>query len=504
MRVDIISRIFLFSLAVLLLLQPATAQEPSSFSVDVTALNDTITPDETAFFEIDVTNHMSSSQKFRLSSSDFRWKILSRDPRSDYFSGFTVGAGETYTVTMEYSPRGDLMGGRYNVRTEVESRDTDESAYVDIPIDVRYDSEDREYATTVVVDANVNKDDIIDPRETSTLGLELDNRNPLNISELDVEIESPFLNESFKTPLDPLEARRFEFNFDVDELTEPSVVDFKVVVKYDGETIGRTPVSFPVQILSYSEITRNVTEDGGFLSTSQDILLRNRGNVENEDEVRIETSLFSRVFTVADPEPQIITEDGTKYMYWNVEISPGSSAEIDVTVNYRPLLYVLMLAIVATFLYYMLRSPLVVKKSAAALNVKEEGISELKILIHVRNRTPKNFTAFSVSEYVPKIATYVKSDSLGSIQPTKVLNHEKKGTLLKWNFDAIEPFEERIIIYKMKLNFAVLGRLNLPPTTVKFKDELGSNYASKSNRLKILNSKEDESKEKRKGRKKNR
>lgn len=489
MRVGTILRVFLFFVALSLLTTAVAAGQDLSFSTEMRAINRTISPDGTAIIEIDVTNHMSSSQNFRIRTPDFRWDLLSR-PRSDYFSGFNVPGDSTYTLNLEYSPRGDLVGGRYTVRTQIDSRTSGESTFVDVPIDVRTEREDREYATTVVINAGVNNDDTIDPRQTSRLVIDIDNRNPLNISRLDVEIESPFINESFDTPLPPLDNVRSEFNFDVDELQEPGVYDFRVVVRYDGEAIGRTPMTFPVQVIPYSEIERDVSEESGFLSTRREISLRNRGNVINSDEVRVETGFFRNLFTSAEPSPQSITEDGIRYLYWDIDIPPGASARVDVGVNYRPLLYLAIIAVLASALYMMLRSPLVVKKTAATLDVKEEGISELKVLIHVRNRTPRNFVGFSVSEYVPKIATFMKSDSLGSVLPSKVLNHEKKGTLLKWNFDAIEPFEERIIIYKMKLNFAVLGKLNLPPTVVKFKDEQGTSYTSRSNRLRILNSEE--------------
>ncbi len=491
MRADIISRIFLFSLALLLSAGLVAGIDDLSFNAELRPINNTIMPGGTAIIEIDVTNMASSSQSFRLRTPDFRWDILS-SPRSDYFSGFTVDGGDTHTLNLQYTPRGDLRNGRYNVRTQIDSRTTGESLFVDVPINIRRDHDEREYAATIVVSATVNNNDVIDPRESSTLVLELDNRNPLNISELDVEVESRFINETFTTSLPPLDLRRFEFNFDVDDYLEPGVNDFRVVARYEGETIGRTPLTFPVQVMEYSEIDRQVTEDSGFLRTKTIIELRNRGNVVNSDKLDVSTNFFARIFTSAEPSPEYTREEDGLYMNWDVEISPGSSVVIDVDVNYRPLVYILIVGAVGLVLYYMLRSPLVVKKTAAAFDIKEEGISEIKILIHVRNRTPRNFTTFNVSEYVPKIATFVKSESLGSILPDKVLNHEKKGTLLKWNFEAIEPFEERIIIYKMKLNFAVLGKLNLPTTVVKFKDEQGTNYTTRSNRLKIVNNKEEE------------
>ncbi len=463
-----------------------------AYNVEVEPINNSIPLDGTAKYEITVTNLDTSTQDFTISTADFRWKILS-DPLSDYFSGFSILGGDSYTVELSFSPRGDLFYGIYSVRLRLTS-EAGETKLIDVPVEIKSPRKGRvDYAPTVVVDGVVNGDDLIDPRKTNVLVLELDNRNPLNISQMKAVIESPFINEQFTTSLGPLEEKRIEFNFIVDELEEPRIDEITVKLLYNNQTIAGTPKSFPVQVISYSQILRDVTEEGGFLKTEKTVFLKNQGNVENRDTLKVKTGFIKQLFTVESPDAKVIEENGKKFLYWDLELQPGATAEIHISVNYRPILYVALLLTAGIVLYYFLRSPVVARKTAAGINIYEGGISEMKVLMHIKNRTPHTYNTFSVTEHIPKIAKYMKSDTLGSIAPSKVLNHERKGTLLKWNFEAIEPFEERIIIYKMKLNFTVLGKLNLPATVVKFKDENGGSYTTRSNKLRIRNTGKQES-----------
>ncbi|MFW5852902.1 MAG: hypothetical protein ACOCUR_02635 [Nanoarchaeota archaeon] len=470
-----------------------------AFEVDVVPIENTIMADGTAVFELMIRNTDSRKQDFLLSTNDFRWNVLS-DPLSDYFSGFSIEDDDRKIVRLSLTTRGDLFFGIYMIRLELISRTTGEKKIIDLPIEIRPEYAGTiDYAPSVVVDATVNNNNIIDPRQPSVLVLNLDNRNRLNISELEVIVESDFITEKVITSLGPLEKKRIEFNFDVDPYEEPDVHNFILKLVYDDKLIGSTPRSFPVQVISYSQIVVAEESENGFLSHHKSFKLENKGNIENSEVLKVSTNFFSRLFTSTSPSPKVVKEDGERLMVWDVAVSPGSVVEIDIRTNYRPLAYFFAISAVVVLLYFMLRSPVLVKKTTASVDMHEGGVSELKVLIHLRNRTAKQFNAFSVTEYVPKIAKFLKSESLGSVQPDRILNHERRGTLLKWNFEAIEPFEERIIIYKMKLNFAVIGKINLPSTVVKFKDEAGSSYTAKSNKMKMSHPSNDDDKKGKKG-----
>jgi hypothetical protein len=62
-----------------------------------------------------------------------------------------------------------------------------------------------------------------------------------------------------------------------------------------------------------------------------------------------------------------------------------------------------------------------------------------------------------------------KEFDIGTIQPIKMIADEKGATLLRWEIPEIEPYEERIISYKVKARLKVLGNFSLPPALAKFK-----------------------------------
>ena len=67
-----------------------------------------------------------------------------------------------------------------------------------------------------------------------------------------------------------------------------------------------------------------------------------------------------------------------------------------------------------------------------------------------------------------------------------MLTHDIKGTLLKWNIDILEGFEERMITYKIKSKLSILGSLKLSPAVIKFKNSRGNIVISHSN-INVLN-----------------
>jgi hypothetical protein len=155
--------------------------------------------------------------------------------------------------------------------------------------------------------------------------------------------------------------------------------------------------------------------------------------------------------------------------------------------NIRPIFYAIIALVLIITLYYILRSPVLVKKQAINIKMYEGGLSQLKILIHLKNRTANTYSSLVVGERIPKIAEYTPSEAMGNILPSKVLRHEKKGTMLKWSIDSIEPYEERVIIYKIKSKLTIFGRFTLPSTMIKFKDDAGGDYIVYSNKLKLSN-----------------
>jgi len=85
---------------------------------------------------------------------------------------------------------------------------------------------------------------------------------------------------------------------------------------------------------------------------------------------------------------------------------------------------------------------------------------------------------------VPHLADYFKEDHVGSLAPARVAK-TKNGTMIKWEIPQLEPFEERIITYKIRTQLNILGGLHLPKVTGRFKSDKGRNRITKSQTFKM-------------------
>ena len=117
--------------------------------------------------------------------------------------------------------------------------------------------------------------------------------------------------------------------------------------------------------------------------------------------------------------------------------------------------------------------------------MSEGGISGAKVVIRVKNRSGKQITAIEVMDHLPHIAHVEKELSIGSMQPHAVLQHPKKGLIIKWNLETLESKEERMLSYRMKSRLPILGEFSLPAASARTK--IGNKVViSNSNRVSVI------------------
>jgi hypothetical protein len=133
----------------------------------------------------------------------------------------------------------------------------------------------------------------------------------------------------------------------------------------------------------------------------------------------------------------------------------------------------------------MFRSPVVVTKKVTNVHTREGGISGLRVQINIRNRGSETLSDLRIIDKIPSIAEVRKEFQLGSLQPSKIIEREKKSTIIRWNVDSLESHEERLISYDVKSKLSILGNLNLYATLVRFRDSKGKERRALSNILHI-------------------
>ncbi|MCM2326172.1 MAG: hypothetical protein NDI94_06930, partial [Candidatus Woesearchaeota archaeon] len=272
---------------------------------------------------------------------------------------------------------------------------------------------------------------------------------------------------------------RETYYYPINVRTEPQIANVEVSIIYENKTINREKVSF--EIKPYSEFVIKEDTLKELFKETTDYVLVNDGNIRKKDSLIVKVGFFDRFFIQYSPEP---TGRGNNYIKWDFELKPDEEGRVTVIFNYRPFFYVVLLILLSYLMYYLFRSPILLKKEALVMGSTKEGISELKVLIHVRNRSPELVEKLALTDLLPSITELGKDIHIGSITPTKILRNDKKGTLVKWELEALEPLEERIITYKLKTKIIIVGGLTLPRARIKFKTK-DSERTVKSNKARI-------------------
>ena len=455
---------FLVLLSLILVVFSTAAAE---FDVKVDPITDTISTSDIAKFRVYITNQDKLSS-FRVYYNDVLWDVYT-EPRGQ--NTIAVSKDETGSVTLALRPlsRNINEGHVYVIPLNVVSISTGEIKTVGVNIGVRSEEEIQElYAPVIRGDLALSQE--IDPRNDFTIKVDLRNLNPRNFSSVKVKLASQLINQELSTALAPWEKKSVEFQVKLDRLQAPlkdrltSYVSFPLV---SGKIFEVELDHQQYEVVAYGSIEPVSSIAKKFLKTTQTITFTNDANAANERLHKEQASWF-RLFTSTEPEAQIIKENGKTYYGWDIALEPQETFAVHIITNYRILFYLAVLAIICVALYYLLRSPLVVLKSTSNVLMREGGISEIKVLLNVMNRGFKPVDDIRVVDQVPHIAELKKEFDVGTLQPTGILKHEMKGTILRWKIESLEPFEERILSYTIKSKLSILGEFRLPVASAYF------------------------------------
>jgi len=449
---------------IVLLLSAPAVMAAAPFFVSIAPEFQSIRMDEVAEYQLTITNHLETEANFEIYSPDVEWDVTVV-PVSDRV--MTVPAGESKTATVQIRPL-YVNPGRYGVvlNVRLSGRDMLIRSYAMVGV-VGLNQPTEEYLPAIR--STIVMDKAVDPRDNVTVKIELENQNRRDIEEMDIKLRSNVINAEYKTGIDPLEKKFVAIRVPVDALTRPQKDVLRVLIftTAAGQTYQYEATPFEFEIVQYGGIEEEESVEKEFLKTKKTLNLVNRGNGDVADVYKIKRSFFTGIFTSFDPAPQKVEEEGVKYNGWTLSLSPNEKATITITTSYRVPFGIVCIIAAAVLLYFLLRSPVVVHKSATVLATSEGGISEIKVLIVVKNRAPAALKKVMIIDKVPHIAEVAREFEMGTLHPTKVFRHEKKGTLIKWELKELDKFEERVLAYKIKSRLSVLGEFKLPVTVVR-------------------------------------
>lgn len=446
----------------------SSAVSAGNFSVAFAPGQQSINEHEIAQYNVTIFHDFPEIQFFEIYSPEVLWDIRTKD-------ALQIQPNKPFVTTLNIQPL-NINPGLYGVPITIKRTGTNEVKKAILYMEVNGPPSVTNYLPAIHGTATVPAS--IDPRDEIIITVNLDNQNRRNLSDLDVKVRSTVINQDFKTTLDPLEHKTARFTARVDPATSPQhdLLTVSIIANEGGKgfQFDLPPVEYSIR--SYGQLTPTIQVTSSFLKTTRLIRLSNSANILIEEPYTFPLPWYARAFTSSDPKSR--TENGA--FVWDVTVNVGEWSLIRVTTNYRPVAAIVILLALILVLYFIFRSPLVIKKSATVISTREGGISELKILLELRNRSAKPVHQATVVDLVPRIAELLKEYDVGTLTPTKVIRHERKGTIIKYEVGDILPFEERVISYKVKSTLSILGGVSLPPAVSRFTTATGKERTTSS------------------------
>ncbi|MFH1505649.1 MAG: hypothetical protein ABIE94_01525, partial [archaeon] len=432
-----------------------------------------ILPGQTASYLVTIYNYQDTADRFQLTggvSATILWDISTDTPIIE------VPAGDSTQSFLYLTPHIDVGLGPKQIIMKLKSLNTGEIFNKAINVYIGEGARFGTYVPNVAVTVDIDKE--IDPRQPVDVYLCLKNKNLLDIEKLQIFIDGEIFEKSYETPLGPLESKCQEILFTLEETQVPGQ-HILTVTAIRNETLATIVKNY--EVVGYSTVTETFQTEKGFFMSTETIQLFNDGNQEDVKVVRRETSAFSRMFVRSNPDYEVMSEDGVSYVGWSISLEAGESATITLVKDYRWPFIVIIIILVAIVLYFVLRSPIILFKDAYVVGKEGEGVSDLKIKVLVKNRTRRSIKNLRIIDKVPSIAEVIEKEHLGTIKPSKIIKHGKKGTILKWDIEGFEPYEERILSYKIKSSLKIVGGISLPSVKARFDTRQGRERTTTSN-----------------------
>lgn len=331
-----------------------------------------------------------------------------------------------------------------------------------------------------VVEIDLDIPEIIIPGREEILKVKIKNNANINLQNLDIFYTSSVFNYEDKVGLAPLGEEEVDLSFNLDSLTEQGEYTLTIRIFDDGKIKGSNNFKFNVGL---NPDLREVDEcRRGFLTTECEIVRENEGNTEVSKTVKFPVGYIQSLFTESYPEGEVVIKNGERIFQWVFTIPPGDIYRIEIVTNYRLPFFVIVgvLVIIGVFFYFRRKDLKISKTIFKVHELKESGITELKVLLHIKNRTHKEMYNVKVIDLFPRI---VKPDmEFGTLKPNKI-QEGSRGMRLIWELDKFDPGDEIVITYKIKTKLSLIGKLELPGAVAQYYGRNKRIVNVKSNKL---------------------
>ncbi|MBI4980143.1 hypothetical protein HZC30_01130 [Candidatus Woesearchaeota archaeon] len=468
---------FGLSLALIILLSSVWADTV----VASAAVVDHITIIDKAYFTLNVTNTDIIEHQYIISSSDLAWAI---EPK-DKVKKITLMPGESYLTELEVYPVKELSPGIYLVPVYI-GGDANEEVQLKVYLGSLTQPG---YAPTVKV--TVDMPAKVDPSASVSIKILLQNLNALNLTGVKVKLSSeelPEFAQSAVVDIPSLGTKEVEFSITPNPHQQPKEYTLKVALERFGEDFKVVEQDIEVVTLLPPFSVSKVEEKWSYLKLFQVFEVKNGGNVLNQQEVRVPVSWLQAWLETGNAE--VKTEQGQRFFTWGVTLGPNSSTAVYSAIDYRIIVYIVIVLALLIWFYIYTSCPLAVKKHAIVTKKDDEGaLSEIKITIEVKNKSGKQVKDVTVVDIVPAYAVYhkggVEAEEMdASVRPQRV-THGKEGAQVIWSLSDLDAKEQRVMSYHLKAKLNILGAISLPRATAEYMKKGGKKRKAYSNIFKL-------------------
>lgn len=435
----------------------------AAFQERFTPIQNRIELDETATFNLTITNNDEIDHTYRLS--------LSVDATTTWLlspNNLRVEADSSRTTTVRLKPKAGTQPGSYFTPIKIEGEG--EQRTVAAPISLGQEGR-RNFVPNVGL--TVSHDEQVDPRQPFPVSFEFHNRNRRDLPNLNVSVNSELFSTTFPVDLNGLEREGQNVFFSLNDSTVPGTYSINTDIYFQQAQDPITSYSTNFNIDPYSDIVVEQNTGESWFKTTYNMTISNDANVERRYAYNVSAPWYDRLFLSSSQAYELVsTKDGSQ-MQWALTIPADGERSVVYERNYRGLVLTIVFIITSIIAYFTFRSPVVARKEGKIVK-HADGPDELRIRVYLRNRSSKKMYNVSVTDKLPSILEYDDYDDVGYISPSRVRKKRKGETTVHWEIDELDSLEERILVYEATPRLEVLGEVDLPTVRVQFEDQDGT------------------------------
>lgn len=461
------------SIAVLLFAICSVAAVAWDYDAQVAPDTVTINANERANFTLTITHNSNSTERFAIYSPDVEWDVPN--------TIVDVAPGEENATSIQIKQYNEKLNpGFYLVNLHVRPNSVD-SVLRTVALIALHGKGTALYLPSMRLTSALPAH--VDPRLGTNLVITLSNLNPLNLTDVTLLIRSNLVNSDVKTTLNGFEKKEVSvpITYTSDLGPQDDRVKITAIVRMDNQTYHFDGLPSSYNVIEYGELSVQESTADGWFGSTKSITFSNTGNNKKTQTFSVSKPFFAGMFMSTQPSARVTKDETGKAFAFDMALRPGESKTVSITTDYLPLVVIIIVLVLIIVMYYVTRSPLIVKKSAVVIATDSAGLTDVKVLIEIRNRGGTVIKNVKLLDKIPRIVHLTEERGVGTLRPAEIVRHDQSGTLLRWNIHELDKFEERVVSYKIRSKLSILGRLHLPIAIVKFEKKPGRVRSTKSN-----------------------